>query len=69
MFEVKEFFFEKKIDDFVKRIVDFMMFFQFILGNCLMVMCWEVKKLKYLGDKIVRWSQGVFGWIYIYVQV
>lgn len=34
-----------------------------------MAMCWEAKKLKHPGDKIVRWSQGAPGWIYIYVQV
>lgn len=28
-------------------------------------MCWEAKKLKHPGDKIVRWSQGAPGWIYI----
>lgn len=30
-----------------------------------MAMCWEAKKLKHPGDKIVRWSQGAPGWIYI----
>lgn len=30
-------------------------------------MCWEAKKLKHPGDKIVRWSQGAPGWIYIHV--
>lgn len=30
-----------------------------------MAMCWEAKKLKHPGDKIVRWRQGAPGWIYI----
>lgn len=33
-----------------------------------MAMCWEAKKLKHPGDKIVRWSQGAPGWIYVQVQ-
>lgn len=65
---VKEPSLEKKIDDLVKRTVDFMMSLQFTSGNCPMAMCWEAKKLKHPGDKIVRWSQGAPGWIYIYVQ-
>lgn len=65
MFEVKEPSLEKKIDDLVKRTVDFMMSLQFTSGNCPMAMCWEAKKLKHPGDKIVRWSQGAPGWIYI----
>lgn len=69
MFEVKEPSLEKKIDDLVKRTVDFMMSLQFTSGNCPIAMCWEAKKLKHPGDKIVRWSQGAPGWIYIYVQV
>lgn len=33
-----------------------------------MAMCWEAKKLKHPGDKIVRWSQGAPGWIYMFIE-
>lgn len=68
MFEVKEPSLEKKIDDLVKRTVDFMMSLQFTSGNCPMAMCWEAKKLKHPGDKIVRWSQGAPVWIYMFIE-
>lgn len=68
MFEVKEPSLEKKIDDLVKLTVDFMMSLQFTSGNCPMAMCWEAKKLKHPGDKIVRWSQGAPGWIYMFIE-
>lgn len=68
MFEVKEPSLEKKIDDLVKRTVDFMMSLQFTSGNCPMAMCWEAKKLKHPRDKIVRWSQGAPVRIYMFIE-
>lgn len=65
---VKEPSLEKKIDDLVKRTVDYMMSLQFSSGNCPMAMCWEVKKLKRPGDKVVRWSHGAPGWIYMFIE-